>query len=84
MIICSLPDEGHKVPKGDHDVSVVGASLLYHAAQLGIAVGANHGEDAGEDPHCKGHVDAAHLQQHSRRRDKDAGPNDGAHDDCQR
>ena len=84
MIVCSLPDKGHKVTKSDHDVSIVGARLLYHAAQLCIAVGTDHGEDAGEDPYRKGHIDAAHLQQHSRRGDKDAGPNDGAHDDCQR
>ena len=51
------PHEPHEGAKGVHDVGVVGARLLDHAAQLGIAVGAHHGEDAGEDPDDEGHVD---------------------------
>ena len=41
------PDEG---AEGVEDVGVVAAGLLDHAAQLGVAVGAHHGEEAASEP----------------------------------
>ena len=51
-----------------HDVNVVNyrARLaqtwaLDHAAELGVAEGADHGEDAGDDPDDERHVDTARV-----------------------
>jgi len=50
-------DEGQELAEGDHDVGIVGARLLDHAAKLGIAVSADHGEHAADDPDHECHVD---------------------------
>ena len=50
-------DESQEPAEGDHDVGIVGAGFLDHTAQLGITVGANHGEDAADEPNGEGHVD---------------------------
>ena len=39
------------------DVGVVRAGLLDHAAQLGVAVGAEHGEHPAHGPDDQGQVD---------------------------
>ncbi len=39
-------DEPHEGAEGVEDVGVVAAGLLDHAAQLGVAVRAHHGEEA--------------------------------------
>ena len=57
------PDESQKVAKGDHDVGIVGPGLLDHAAKLGVAVGADHREDARGDPHRQRHVDTSGVLQ---------------------
>ena len=74
-------DEGQERSEGDHDVGVVRPSLFDHAPELCVAVGTDHGEDAGDDPDHEGHVDRPGLLQHSRGGDKDAGADDGSNDD---
>ena len=51
------PDERRQGPEGDVDVGVVGAGLLDHAAQLGVAVGAEHGENPAHAPDDQREVD---------------------------
>ena len=52
-------DEAYEGPKGVQDVGVVPAGFLDHAAELGVAVGSNHWEEAADEPHGQGHVDGS-------------------------
>ena len=74
------PDEGEERPEGEVDVGVVRAGLLDHAAELGVAVGADHGEDAAGHPDHQAHVDAARALEHAGGRDEDAAADDAADD----
>ena len=74
-------DEGEERPEGEVDVGVVRAGLLDHAAELGVAVGADHGEDAAGHPDHQAHVDAARALEHAGGRDEDAAADDAADDD---
>ena len=55
------PHEGEEAPECLHDVGVVPARLPDHAAQLGVAVGADHGEDARREPHRERHPHRARV-----------------------
>ena len=51
------PDEGRQRSEGHVDVGVIGTGLLDHAAELGVAVSAEHGENAAHGPDDQGKID---------------------------
>ena len=55
------PHEGQEAPECLHDVSVISARLPDHAAQLCVAVGAHHREDARGEPHRQSHPHGASV-----------------------
>ena len=71
-----LPDEANEGTEGIQYVGVVAARFADEQPQLGVAVGANHAEDAGQNPNHEGHVDAPRLLEHPARGDEDPGPDD--------
>ena len=74
-------NEGQELAECHHDVGIVGAGLFDHASELGITVGADHGEDSADDPDGEGHVDGSGVLQNSGRRNEDSGSDDRSDDD---
>ena len=58
-------EEGRQRPKGLPDVGVVRARLWDGGAQLGVAEGPDHAEEAAQAPDHQGEADAAGLADHA-------------------
>lgn len=75
------PEESDERTERLVDVCVVGAGAQDGGAQLGVAVGADHGVEPAQQPDDDGHADAAAVLQHALGADEDPRPDDAADDD---
>ena len=76
------PDEAHKGAKSIQNVGVIASRLSDHAAQLGVANGADHGKKATQDPNDHGHINWACFFQHPAGGHKYSRSNNASHDHC--
>lgn len=74
-------EEGGQVSERLEDVGVVASGAGDAGAELGVAQGAEDGEQSGQRPDDQRHPHGLGVDEDSRRRDEDAGADDGADDD---